>query len=366
MTAAPPRELGDRGRPMPSVAGRKRLRPAIRLGPISLPYRHRAVLATTGLAVALVVVTITAAFLGDYPLPAGDVVASLLGRGAQATDFVVLDLRVARALCAVAIGAALGASGAVFQSITRNPLGSPDIIGFTAGSATGAVIAITVLNVSGLAVAGGALIGGLGTAVLVYLLAAGRRALGYRLILVGIGMNAMLWAVNYYLLTAARLEDALTAQVWLVGSLNGRSWDQLWPVLVVVLVAVPLLVVLARPLTLLEMGDDPAAALGVRGDRVRLAVVVLGVLLAAVAVATAGMITFVALAAPQLARRLTGAASVGVVSSALMGGFVLLSSDLVAQRLFAPIQFPVGVATGAVGGVYLMWLLLSEWKRGRG
>lgn len=358
-----PTRLPDR----PSTAApRTRQRRALRIGPFSLPYQLRIVLVTIGLAAALVVAVVTAAFLGDFPLPAGDVVTSLLGGGSQATDFVVLDLRVARALCAVAIGAALGASGAVFQSISRNPLGSPDIIGFTAGSATGAVIAITVLNVSGLAVAGGALIGGLCTALLVYLLSVGGRTLGYRLILVGIGVNALLWAVNYYLLTAARLEDALTAQVWLVGSLNGRSWDQLWPVLVVVLIAVPLLMMLARPLTLLEMGEDAAAALGVRGNRVRLAAVVLGVLLAAVAVATAGMITFVALAAPQLARRLTGAPTVGVLSSALMGGFLLLTSDLVAQRLFAPVQFPVGVATGAVGGLYLMWLLLSEWKRGRG
>ncbi|TKV60446.1 hypothetical protein FDO65_01670 [Nakamurella flava] len=358
-----PTRLPDR---TAAAAPQIRRRRALRVGPFSLPYERRTVLVTIGLAAAAVVVVVTAAFLGDFPLPAGDVVASLLGRGTQATDFVVLDLRVARALCAVAIGAALGASGAVFQSISRNPLGSPDIIGFTAGSATGAVVAITVLNVSGLAVAGGALIGGLCTALLVYLLSVGGRTLGYRLILVGIGVNALLWAVNYYLLTAARLEDALTAQVWLVGSLNGRSWEQLWPVLVVLVIAVPLLMMLARPLTLLEMGEDAAAALGVRGNRVRLAVVVLGVLLAAVAVATAGMITFVALAAPQLARRLTGAATVGVLSSALMGGFLLLTSDLVAQRLFAPVQFPVGVATGAVGGLYLMWLLLSEWKRGRG
>lgn len=363
--SAPPRLRPHTAPPSPNAPSRGH-RSAVRIGPWSLPFRIRAVVATLGLLMAALGTVVVAAFLGDFALPAGDVIASLLGRGSQATDFVVLDLRVARALCAVAIGAALGASGAVFQSISRNPLGSPDIIGFTAGSATGAVIAITVLNVSGLGVAGGALIGGLCTAVLVYLLSAGGRALGYRLILVGIGVNALLWAVNHYLLTAARLEDALTAQVWLVGSLNGRSWEQLWPVLIVVLVAVPLLMALARPLTLLEMGEDSAASLGVRAGRVRLAAVVLGVLLAAVAVATAGMITFVALAAPQLARRLTGAASVGVLSSALMGGFVLVSSDLFAQRLFAPVQFPVGVATGAVGGLYLMWLLLSEWKRGRG
>jgi iron complex transport system permease protein len=294
------------------------------------------------------------------------VLAALTGRGTTATDFVVLDLRLARALCAVAIGAALGASGAAFQALTRNPLGSPDIIGLTSGAATGALLQILVIGGTTLAIAGGALVGGLASAVIVYLLAAGRGAVGYRLILVGIGLNAMLWAVNSYLLITARLADAMTAQVWLIGSLNGRTWAQLWPVLGILVICLPLLMMAARPLGLLEMGDDSAKALGVRANHTRIVVIVLAVALAAGAVATAGPIAFVALAAPQLAKRLTGSVAVSILPAALMGAFVLATSDVVAQRMFAPVQLPVGIATGAVGGLYLVWLLLSEWKKDRG
>lgn len=339
---------------------------ALRLGGLSVRVTRRPLIVTVLIGVAVLAVVVVSAFVGDFPLPAGDVVSSLLGNGTRAADFVVLDLRLARALCAVAIGAALGASGAAFQALTRNPLGSPDIIGFTSGAATGALLQILIFGGTALAIAGGALFGGLATALIVYLLAMGRGAVGYRLVLVGIGLNALLWAVNSYLLITAKLEDAVGAQVWLVGSLNGRSWAQLWPVLGVVLVCLPLLMIASRPLGLLEMGDDAARALGVRADRTRVVVVILAVALAAGATATAGPIAFVALAAPQLARRLTGSVGVSVLPAALMGAFVLATSDLVSLRLFAPIQLPVGIVTGAVGGLYLIWLLLSEWRKGRG
>lgn len=339
---------------------------AVRAGTLSVRFARRPVIMSALIAVAVLAVVTLAAFLGDYPLPASEVVAALAGNGTTATDFVVLDLRLARALCAVAIGAALGASGAAFQALTRNPLGSPDIIGFTSGAATGALLQILVIGGTSLAIAGGALVGGLASALVVYLLAMGRGAVGYRLILVGIGLNAMLWAVNSYLLITAKLEDAMSAQVWLVGSLNGRGFDQLLPVAATLAICLPLLMVASRPLGLLEMGDDAARALGVRAERTRIVVVVLGVALCAAATATAGPIAFVALAAPQLARRLTGSVAVSVLPAALMGAFVLVSSDLIAQRLFAPVQLPVGVATGAVGGIYLAGLLLSEWKKGRG
>lgn len=131
--------------------------------------------------------------------------------------------------------------------MTRNPLGSPDIIGFTSGAATGALLQILVLGGTSMAVAEGALLGGLAAALLVYGLSVGRGAVGYRLVLVGIGLNAMLWAVNWYLLVRADLEDAMSAQVWLIGSLNGRSWGEVWPVLLAALLIGPLLMAVSRP-----------------------------------------------------------------------------------------------------------------------
>ena len=340
--------------------------PVIRLGGWSMRVRRRGVLVTVGLAAACLAAVLVATVLGDYPLPLSAVVASLTGRGDTATDFIVLDLRLARVLCAVAVGMALGAAGAVFQSLTRNPLGSPDIIGFTQGAATGALLQILVVGGSAAAVASGAVLGGLATSVLVYLLAVRGGSLGYRLILVGIGLNFMLGAVNWYLLTRADLQDALTARVWIIGSLNGRSWEQLWPLALTLAVGIPVLMALSRPLGVLEMGDDLGRQLGVRVGAVRVWALLVAVAVTAAAVATAGPIAFVALAAPQLARRLTGSPTVSILPAALMGGFVLATGDLVAQRLFAPTQFPVGIATGAVGGVYLAALLLSEWKKGRG
>ncbi len=341
-------------------------RRVVRIGHLSIPFRPRPVLATLLIAVVAAAVAVLSTFLGDFALPPDRVLDSLLGRGTAGVDFIVLDLRLARAVCAAAVGAALGAAGAAFQSLTRNPLGSPDIIGFTSGAATGALLQILVFGGGSTAVAAGALVGGLVSALLVYGLSAGRGAVGYRLVLVGIGLNAVLWAVNWYLRLTARLEDAMSAQVWLIGSLNGRSWAQTWPMLITVLVLGPLLAVVGRPLGLLEMGDDAARGLGVRAERTRLLTVLLAVGLTAVAVATAGPIAFVALAAPQLARRLTASTAVGELSAALMGAALLAAGDLVAQRLFAPTQLPVGVVTGALGGSYLVWLLVTEWRRGRG
>jgi iron complex transport system permease protein len=339
---------------------------AVRVGSISVRVSRRPLVTGIALAVAVFIVALLACFYGDYPIPPAEVLKSLVGQGAAASDFVVVQLRLPRALCAVVVGAALGAAGAAFQALTRNPLGSPDIIGFTSGAATGALLQILVFGGAALAVSAGALAGGLVSAVIVYLLAMGRGAVGYRLVLVGIGLNALLWAVNSYLLITAELADALSAQVWIVGSLNGRSWDQLWPVVGICVLCLPLLMIAARPLGLLEMGDDAAKALGVQANRTRIVIVVLAVALAAAATATAGPIAFVALAAPQLAKRLTGSVAVGVLPAALMGAFVLTTSDFVAQRLFAPVQLPVGIVTGCVGGLYLISLLLSEWKKGRG
>ncbi|MBM9466940.1 iron chelate uptake ABC transporter family permease subunit [Nakamurella sp. YIM 132084] len=321
---------------------------------------------TLALAVAALASLAWAVSVGDYPVPLGQVLATLVGQGQPGTDFVVLGLRLPRAVCALAVGAALGAAGSVFQSITRNPLGSPDIIGFTQGAAVGAVLQILVFRGSSTAIALGAVAGGLVTTAVVLLLAGRGGPLGYRLILVGIGVNFLLVSFTWWLMITARLEDAASAQVWLIGSLNGRGWSQVWPVVIAVVVLVPVLTALSRPLAVLEMGDDVARGVGVAATRTRVWAIALAVVLTGAAVATAGPIAFVALAAPQLARRLTGATGPAVLPAALMGGFLLVVSDIAAQRVFAPTQLPVGIATGVVGGCYLAGLLVVQWRRNRG
>lgn len=318
------------------------------------------------LAVACAALVVVAVGTGDYPIAPLAVVDALLGRGDAATAFVVETLRLPRALTALLVGAALGAAGAIFQSISRNALGSPDIIGFTAGSSAAAVFAIAVVGGGTAVIAAGSIVGGLLTALLVYMLAWRRGGVqGYRLVLIGIGASATLQALVSYLLTRARIEDVQVASVWLAGSLNGRGWEHVWPTLAGVALVLPVAVALQRPLRIVEMGDDAARALGVGIERVRVGALLAGTLLTAVATAAAGPVTFVALAAPQIGRRLTGATGPGVMTAALTGSVLLLASDVLAQRLLPSTPLPVGVMTGAIGGLYLVWLLAREARKGR-
>lgn len=298
---------------------------------------------------------------GDYPLSPGQVIETLLGGGDSSTSFIVETLRLPRTLTALLVGAALGVAGAIFQSIARNPLGSPDVIGFTYGAATGALLVILAWEGDSRDIAFGAIAGGVVTAAAVYLLSYRGGVQGYRLVLVGIGIGAMLLAVNNYLITRASRDDAYEAARWLIGSLNNAAWENVVPVAIALAALLPVAFLFGRRLQMLEMGDDAAKALGVDVERSRLALAGTGVALTAVGVASTGPIAFVALAAPQLARKLTRTSSPGLMTSALMGAVVLVLSDLIGQRL-SPTDLPVGVVTGLVGGLYLAWLLSREWR----
>ncbi|HEY0215621.1 MAG TPA: iron chelate uptake ABC transporter family permease subunit [Cellulomonas sp.] len=323
----------------------------------------RAVVVTGLLVLVALVVAVLALSLGDYVVPAADVLRALTGALDGPARTVVVDWRLPRVLLALLLGAALGTSGAIFQSLTRNPLGSPDVIGFASGSYTGALVAMLVVGGGYGAVVGGSLIGGIVTAAVVYLLAYRGGVQGFRLIVVGIGVSAMLGSVNTWLVLQAELEQAMMAAVWGAGSLNALGWPQVGPTVALLVVLTPVLVALGRRAALLEMGDDAAHALGLRPELTRLALVLVGVGLTALATAVAGPIAFVSLAAPQLARRLTHGSGVGLLPAAAMGALLLLVSDVLAQRAFAPTQLPVGVVTVSIGGAYLVWLLVREARR---
>ncbi|KOX27602.1 membrane protein [Saccharothrix sp. NRRL B-16348] len=325
---------------------------------------ERALLVSAGIAVLTAVAAVATMVTGDFPLTVGEVLSTFVGQGDGYADFVIFTLRLPRLITGLLVGAALALSGAILQSLSRNPLASPDIIGFTQGAATGAIAVLVLAQGSMAATALGATVAGLLTSTAVYLLALKQGVQGFRLVLIGIGVSAMMLAVNSYLLTRATLESALAAQTWLVGGLNNRGWDQAQVVAVVLAVLLPCALALGRRLALLEMGDSAATGLGVNAERTRLALLAVSVGLAAVATAAAGPISFVALAAPQVARRLTGASGPGLAASALTGGLLLVVSDFAVQRLFPTTQLPVGIATGAIGGLYLVWLLAHEWRKG--
>nr|WP_228507479.1 iron chelate uptake ABC transporter family permease subunit [Plantibacter sp. VKM Ac-2880] len=309
--------------------------------------------------VVIVVAAIAGLALGDYPLSAEEVLGVLSGRVDGLARTVVLEWRLPRVLAAIGFGAALALSGAIFQTLTRNPLASPDIIGLANGSFTGMLVALLLLGGGWPALMAGSLIGGLAAAVAIFLLALRQGLSGFRFIVVGIGVSAVLAAFNSWLLLRADLDVALFAAAWGAGTLNTATATVVWPALGCLLVLFALLPLVARPLRQLELGDDVAAATGVRLTRERALLIGMAVALVSAVTAVAGPIAFIALAAPQIARRLTRSPGIPLVATALVGGVLLLGSDLVAQHLI-PLTVPVGVVTVVIGGLYLTQLLLRE------
>jgi iron complex transport system permease protein len=336
---------------------------ALRTGPLSLRVRGRNVLATAALTLVTAALAVVAIGTGEFPLSPGAVVDTLLGGGPPGAEFIVTELRLPRVLAALVSGAALGVSGAIFQAITRNPLGSPDVVGFQAGCVTGALFVITVLGGGGLQASLGAVAGGLATAAVVYALAfKGRRLSSFRLVLVGIALAALMLALTDFMLTRARIEEAQEATRWLLGSLNGRTWDEIGPLLIAAAILLPLSAPAGRALRALELGDDAAHGLGLPVERARAALVALAVGLVAATTTAIGPVAFVALASPQIAKRVLRTAEPSLIGAAITGALIVQASDIAAQRIVPDTPLPVGVVTGGVGGVYLVYLLAAQWR----
>jgi iron complex transport system permease protein len=330
---------------------------------ISARASWRSILVVVSLLATAVVVGVIAVGFGKYTVAPLEVLKVLLGANTSFDRVVVLEWRMPRTMMALLVGAALGVSGAIFQALTRNPLGSPDIIGVNTGAYTGALIVIAGFGGGYYAVAAGALVGGLITALVVYLLAYRNGLAGYRLIVVGIALGAVLSSVNQWIVIKLDFHAAVTASVWQQGTLSGLSWVQVVPMTICLLAITVGLFALGPQLPILQLGDDAAGALGVHPDRARLAYLVAAVALVALACAAAGPITFIALAAPQLARRLTASAGVGLMPSAAMGAVLLLGSDVIAQHLFGGNELPVGAVTVSLGGAYLIYLLVTQARK---
>ena len=291
-------------------------RPALRVGPVSMVWRPRVVLVGVVTLVVVLVAVVLSMSRGDFPITPAEVVAVLLGGGARGQQFIVLDLRLPQTLTGALVGGALAVSGAITQSVSRNALASPDIIGFTSGAGAAAVFIIilgggfgslgSLVTALGLPLA--ALLGALVTATLIYALAWRKGIQGYRLVLVGIGINAVMLALVQWMLIVAQIFEAQQATVWLNGSLNARSWEHVIPIAVAVVVLVPLALGMSRQLGGLQFSDDTARGLGMALNGSRTGLLVIAVVLAAVSTSSAGPIAFVALVAPQVAQRLAGAA----------------------------------------------------------
>jgi len=319
--------------------------------------QRRRRVATGCLAVLALFLAVTMLCLGETTYSLSEVTQVLLGEQVKGASFAVGTLRLPRALAGILAGLAFGAAGAGFQTMLRNPLASPDIIGISAGASAAAVWCILVLHWSGPTVSVIAVVAGLAVAAAIYALAGGGEAAGGRLILIGIGVGAMLHSVVSYLLLNASAWDVPTAVRWLAGSLNGIRMEAIAPLALAVVVLGGALLFAGRDLRALEFGDQIATALGVRVDVTRLVLVLAAVGLVAFATATTGPIAFVAFLAGPIATRLVGAGAPVILPAALTGAVLVLAGDLLGQFAFDT-RFPVGVVTGMVGAPYLLFLLI--------
>ncbi|KAB2344316.1 FecCD family ABC transporter permease [Actinomadura rudentiformis] len=303
---------------------------------------------------------------GDFPVALPDVVPALWGSGDPATLFAVRELRLPRAMVALLSGAAFGAAGAVFQTVTRNPLASPDMLGITQGAGAAVAAGVAFGIGGGLSSQTLGLVGALTAGVLIYLLAWNRGTTGYRIVLVGIGISWMCTSLTVYLVSRMELYQAQKILGWLVGSLNDRGWAEARPLAFALLLVLPILVLLTRLQRTLLLGDEVAAGLGTPVQRTRLALVLSASALAAFATAATGPVLFVALASPQIAQRLARTPAPPLTAAALTGAAIVLLSDLISQRLLSDMVIPVGVVTGVLGAPFLLWQLARANRAGSG
>lgn len=362
--ATTPTARRTRGSTAPEQTTLPALSRGIAIGPYRWRWRWRPVLATAGALAATMMVGVLALTVGEFPISPLEAVHGLLGVGSKGARLIVVEFRAPRVVVGLLAGAAFGLAGALTQTVARNPLASPDLLGVTLGASLGAVTAIVLgggsyaitAQLLQLGVPGCALAGGLVSAALVVGVSWRRGLSPYRLVLVGIGVGAVLTAMTRWLLTAARINDAGQASVWLVGSLSARGWEQAVPLACAMLVLMPLALALAGPLSTVQLGDEPALAVGARVHLVQLGAVLVAVGLSAAAVAAAGAVQFVALVVPQVMLRLTGGPRPPLLASAAGGALLVTTADLVGRVVWTW-EVPVGLLTAAIGAPYLIWLL---------
>lgn len=301
--------------------------------------------------------------LGNTYYPAREVLNALFGEPQGGADFAINTIRLPRMLAGLFAGFALGLAGNTFQTMLRNPLANPDVLGITSGSSAAALFCILILQTSNTVVSIASVIAGLVTVVLIYVFSKGRTFSVGRLILVGIGIQAMLSAVISYLLMIGAQEDLATALRWLSGSLNGSQMSAILPLIITVLVCAPVVILLGKHLSLLELGEQAASSLGLNTDKTRMLLILASVCMIALATATTGPIAFVAFLSGPIAKRLVGVGYSNALPAGLVGMNLVLAADLIGQFAFVT-RFPVGIITGLLGAPFLLYLLIRMNRKG--
>ena len=338
----------------------------LRLPFVSLRLSARGSAIALALALMIAAGALLALRLGSYPLAPGIWGAILGGAGSDIEQMILLDHRLPRILTALGAGACFGLSGAMFQTMLRNPLASPDVIGFNAGASCGALVAIIAAGsaATGGTILLGALLGAFCTAVLVTGLAWRNGLQAERLVLIGLGVGFALAALSDLLLSRTDARTAADMTKWLIGTLNARDWQDVTLVWAGLALLSPMLVWLHFPLARLGLPEDLAGGLGLRLSQLRLTITALGIVLATLAVCSAGPLPFVAFAAGPIARALLRNGQPALLGAAAIGALLVLAADT-AARMIVTLHLPAGVFTALIGGPVMIWLLVTQLRKGK-
>ncbi|WP_458524399.1 FecCD family ABC transporter permease [Onishia taeanensis] len=323
---------------------------------------RRALAANLGLALALLVLAGLSLCLGSVTLSPHEAARALLGQGDAMEALLVGELRLPRLAAGIATGAAFALSGCLMQTLARNRLATPGIIGIDNGATAFAVASVVGLG-TGFAPPALALVGAATATALTFGLAGDIGTRGYRFIVAGIGVGAVFGALTQLMLARVDIDTANAAYPWTVGSLNARDPDALGVLWVSLVIGLLMAMRLARALNVLRFSDRVAAGLGIRVQRCRRGALMLSVALTALAVAVAGPVGMVALIGPELARHVSSPRGVPLLGSALAGALVMVSADLAGRLMLAPLEMPVGIVTAVIGGPILLWILLRPTRR---
>lgn len=344
----------------------------LRIGPASLLWRPRGLVIGLALAAATLAAMTLHVSLGGSSIDFVSVLRTMFGDAPDArTELAVVEFRLPRTVAAVVAGGALAVAGAITQTMARNPLASPDVLGVTSGASLGAVGVLVLAGGGAGGLSGAAALIGMPTAAFLGGVVAGAAVAllgsrggidGYRIVLVGLGVSWLATSLTTWLLTVGDVTNAAQALTWMTGSLNAEEWALVMPLAIAAGVLVVIVCLVARPLGLTGFGDATAVGLGVRVGAVRAAAFVTAVLLASLATVLAGPIGFVALASPQIARLLTRSATPPLAVSVFVGALMVLLADVLTARL-SPFPLPVGIGTAVLGVPYLIWLLVVSQRR---
>ncbi|HWK22981.1 MAG TPA: iron chelate uptake ABC transporter family permease subunit [Ureibacillus sp.] len=328
-----------------------------------LKRRRRFIIMTSVLFIISIALCCAMLMLGNTIYPVKDVVGVLLGEEVKGASFSVGRIRLPRMIAGVFAGFAFGVGGYIFQTMLRNPLANPNVIGITTGSSAAAVFCILVLHASNSVVSIASVIGGLVTVIVIYFLSKGSSFSIGRIVLIGIGIQAMLNALINYLMLIGGEHDLPNAMRWLSGSLNNAKMENLTPIVLTVIIITPIILLYGKQLEMLELGEQAATSLGVDTNKTRLILIISSVLIIAVATATTGPIAFVAFLSGPIAKKLVGVGFSNILPAGLIGVILVLAADLIGQFAFVA-RYPVGVITGILGAPYLIYLLIRINRKG--